>query len=139
MFQKLSTDGLYTSGKWVVAIYTITMHRLESLLINQQTPKVIEAINLLQLIVPYQTPITIDLGMLSVGHVLVLQGNMQWLKQMEVREYLVKWKDVNVQNWCLALEDLEDSWDRGILHINILFWEDCYWKQYQLLRHNPFW
>jgi len=29
-------------------------------------------------------------------------------------EYSMKCKEANAQNWCLTLEDLEDSWDRGI-------------------------
>ena len=36
-------------------------------------------------------------------------------------EYSMKRKEGNAQNWCLTLEDLEDSWDRGILRINTLF------------------
>ena len=36
-------------------------------------------------------------------------------------EYSMKHKEGNVQNWRLTLEDLEDSWDRGIPRINILF------------------
>ena len=36
-------------------------------------------------------------------------------------EYSMKCKEGNVQNQYLTLEDLEDSWDRGILYINTLF------------------
>jgi len=56
------------------------------------------------------------------------------------------------QNRRLTLEDLEDSWDRGIPRINTLFSKDRHtlaydrgwrvrtiFKQYQVLRVNPFW
>ena len=36
-------------------------------------------------------------------------------------EYLMKRKEANAQNCQLTLEDLKDSWDRGILCINTLF------------------
>ena len=36
-------------------------------------------------------------------------------------EYSMKRKEGNAQNRCLTLEDLEDSLDRGIPHINTLF------------------
>lgn len=52
----------------------------------------------------------------------------------------------------MALQDLEDSWDRGIPRINTLFQKDRHtlaydkgwrvrtdFKQYQILRQNPFW
>ena len=67
-------------------------------------------------------------------------------------EYSLKRKEANAQNRRLTLEDLEDSWDRGIPRINTLFQKDRHtlaydrgwrvrtdWKQYQLLKHNPFW
>jgi pre-mRNA-processing factor 8 len=67
-------------------------------------------------------------------------------------EYAMKRKEANAQNRRLTLEDLEDSWDRGIPRINTLFQKDRHtlaydkgwrvrtdWKQYQLLKHNPFW
>ncbi|WAQ81207.1 hypothetical protein PtA15_1A547 [Puccinia triticina] len=67
-------------------------------------------------------------------------------------EYAMKRKEANSQNRRLTLEDLEDSWDRGIPRINTLFQKDRHtlaydkgwrvrtdWKQYQLLKHNPFW
>ncbi len=51
-----------------------------------------------------------------------------------------------------ARQDLEDSWDRGIPRINTLFSKDRHtlaydkgwrvrtdFKQYQLLKQNPFW
>jgi len=56
------------------------------------------------------------------------------------------------QNRRLTLEDLEDSWDRGIPRINTLFSKDRHtlaydrgwrvrtiFKQYQVLRITPFW
>ena len=52
----------------------------------------------------------------------------------------------------LPMQDLEDSWDRGIPRINTLFSKDRHtlaydkgwrvrtdFKQYQILRQNPFW
>ena len=52
----------------------------------------------------------------------------------------------------LCAQDLEDSWDRGIPRINTLFSKDRHtlaydkgwrvrtdFKQYQLLKQNPFW
>lgn len=67
-------------------------------------------------------------------------------------EYAMKRREANAQNRRLTLEDLEDSWDRGIPRINTLFQKDratlaydkgwrCRvdFKQYQLLKHNPFW
>lgn len=56
------------------------------------------------------------------------------------------------QNRRLTLEDLEDSWDRGIPRINTLFQKDRHtlafdkgwrvrmeFKQYHVGRPNPFW
>ncbi|EKX45108.1 hypothetical protein GUITHDRAFT_87243 [Guillardia theta CCMP2712] len=67
-------------------------------------------------------------------------------------EYALKRQEANAQNRRLTLEDLEDSWDRGIPRINTLFQKDRHtlaydkgwrirtdWKQYQLLKANPFW
>jgi len=67
-------------------------------------------------------------------------------------EYGVKKREAEEQNRRLALEDLEDSWDRGIPRINTLFQKDrqtlAYdkgwrvrtdFKQYQMLKQNPFW
>jgi len=67
-------------------------------------------------------------------------------------EYALKRQEANAQNRRLTLEDLEDSWDRGIPRINTLFQKDRHtlaydkgwrvrtdFKQYQVLRHNPFW
>lgn len=67
-------------------------------------------------------------------------------------EYALKRQEALAQNRRLTLEDLEDSWDRGIPRINTLFQKDRHtlaydkgwrvrtdFKQYQLPRHNPFW
>lgn len=67
-------------------------------------------------------------------------------------EYALKRQEAQTQNRRLTLEDLEDSWDRGIPRINTLFQKDrmtlaydknwrvrTEFKQYQLLKHNPFW
>ncbi|KAJ2335110.1 pre-mRNA-splicing factor 8, partial [Coemansia sp. RSA 2681] len=67
-------------------------------------------------------------------------------------EYALKRQEANAQNRRLTLEDLEDSWDRGIPRINTLFSKDRHtlaydkgwrirteWKQYQLPKANPFW
>jgi pre-mRNA-processing factor 8 len=67
-------------------------------------------------------------------------------------EYALKRQEANAQNRRLTLEDLEDSWDRGIPRINTLFQKDRHtlaydkgwrlrteWKMYQILRQNPFW
>jgi len=67
-------------------------------------------------------------------------------------EYALKRQEANAQNRRLTLEDLEDSWDRGIPRINTLFQKDRHtlaydkgwrmrteFKQYTLMRQNPFW
>jgi len=67
-------------------------------------------------------------------------------------EYALKRQEANSQNRRLTLEDLEDSWDRGIPRINTLFSKDRHtlaydrgwrarteFKKYQVLRANPFW
>jgi len=67
-------------------------------------------------------------------------------------EYALKRQEAQMQNRRLTLEDLEDSWDRGIPRINTLFQKDRHtlaydkgwrvrtdFKQYQILRQNPFW
>src|ERR1700761_3678727 len=66
-------------------------------------------------------------------------------------EYALKRQEANAQNKRLTLEDLEDSWDRGIPRINSLFQKDRHtlaydkgwrvrseFKQYQILKNNPF-
>ncbi|KAL1858700.1 pre-mRNA-splicing factor 8 [Paecilomyces lecythidis] len=67
-------------------------------------------------------------------------------------EYSQKRQEANQQNRRLTLEDLEDSWDRGLPRINTLFQKDrstlsfdkgfrarTEFKQYQLMKSNPFW
>ena len=67
-------------------------------------------------------------------------------------EYAAKRQEALAQNRRLTLEDLEDSWDRGLPRINTLFQKDRHtlaydkgwrvrtdWKQYSLLKTNPFW
>jgi pre-mRNA-processing factor 8 len=66
-------------------------------------------------------------------------------------EYALKRQEAAAQNRRLTLEDLEDSWDRGIPRINTLFSKDRHtlaydrgWRvrtlfeQYQQLRSMPF-
>ncbi|GMH43997.1 hypothetical protein BSKO_11931 [Bryopsis sp. KO-2023] len=67
-------------------------------------------------------------------------------------EYALKKEEAKAQNRRLTLEDLEDSWDRGIPRINTLVQKDRHtlaygrgwrirqeFKQYQVLKQNPFW
>ncbi|CAL9773912.1 unnamed protein product [Musa acuminata subsp. burmannicoides] len=67
-------------------------------------------------------------------------------------EYASKRQEAGSQNRRLTLEDLEDSWDRGIPRINTLFQKDRHtlaydkgwrvrteFKKYQVLKQNPFW
>jgi pre-mRNA-processing factor 8 len=67
-------------------------------------------------------------------------------------EYSQKRMEANQQNRRLTLEDLEDSWDRGLPRINTLFQKDrstlsfdkgfrarTEFKSYQLMKSNPFW
>ena len=67
-------------------------------------------------------------------------------------EYALKRQEAQAQNRRLTLEDLEDSWDRGIPRINTLFSKDRHtlaydkgwrirteFRQYQELKQNPFW
>ena len=67
-------------------------------------------------------------------------------------EYALKRQEAQAQNRRLTLEDLEDSWDRGIPRINTLFQKDrhtlaydkgwrvrTHFKEHCLLRLNPFW
>jgi len=68
------------------------------------------------------------------------------------QEYALKRQEANAQGRRLTLEDLEDSWDRGIPRINTLFQKDRHtlaydkgwrvrvaYKQYWLPRMNNFW
>jgi pre-mRNA-processing factor 8 len=41
-------------------------------------------------------------------------------------EYALKREEAKAQNRRLTLEDLEDSWDRGIPRINTLFQSTCW-------------
>jgi len=67
-------------------------------------------------------------------------------------EYFLKREEAQAQNRRLTLDDLEESWDHGIPRINTLFQKDrltlAYdkgwrvrqdFKQYQVLKQNPFW
>lgn len=67
-------------------------------------------------------------------------------------EYAMKRQEAAQQNRRLSLEDLEDSWDRGLPRINTLFQKDRHtlaydkghrirteFRQYSLAKHNPFW
>ena len=67
-------------------------------------------------------------------------------------EYSQKRLEAQQQNRRLTLEDLEDSWDRGLPRINTLFQKDrstlsfdkgfrarTEFKIYQLMKSNPFW
>jgi len=67
-------------------------------------------------------------------------------------EYALKRQEAQAQNRRLTLEDLEDSWDRGIPRINTIFQKDRHtlaydrgwrvrqdYKQYQTIRIMPFW
>jgi pre-mRNA-processing factor 8 len=67
-------------------------------------------------------------------------------------EYALKRQEAQSQNRRLTLEDLEDSWDRGIPRINTLFQKDRHtlaydkgwrvrtqFKEFTVMRLNPFW
>ncbi|KAF5094028.1 hypothetical protein D0Z03_002214 [Geotrichum reessii] len=67
-------------------------------------------------------------------------------------EYAMKRQEALQQNRRLSLEDLEDSWDRGLPRINTLFQKDRHtlaydkghrirteFRQYFLAKVNPFW
>ncbi|KAI6190216.1 WD repeat-containing protein 48-like protein [Aphelenchoides bicaudatus] len=141
--------------------------------------------------VVFYTPKEIGgLGMLSMGHVLIPQSDLRWMKQSDAggithfrsgmthdedtiipnlyryikpweaefvdsqrvwAEYALKRQEANAQNRRLTLEDLDDSWDRGIPRINTLFQKDrntlaydkgwrvrTEFKSYQILKQNPF-
>ncbi|GAM23554.1 hypothetical protein SAMD00019534_067290 [Acytostelium subglobosum LB1] len=66
-------------------------------------------------------------------------------------EYALKYEEAKSQNKNLSIEDLEDSWDRGIPRINTLFSKSRHtlaydkgwrvrtdWKQYNLMKSNTF-
>lgn len=52
-------------------------------------------------------------------------------------EYSMKRKEANAQNRRLTLEDLEDSWDRGIPRINTLFQKDRHTYVIYFLPSSP--
>jgi hypothetical protein len=67
-------------------------------------------------------------------------------------EFALKRQEAQASNRRLTLEDLEDSWDRGLPRINTLFQKDRHtlaydkgwrlrteWGQYRVTRWNPFW
>jgi HAMP domain-containing protein len=67
-------------------------------------------------------------------------------------EYALKRQEALAQNRRLTIDDLEESWDRGLPRISTLFSKDRHtlaydkgwrlrteFKEYQLLRHNPMW
>jgi pre-mRNA-processing factor 8 len=67
-------------------------------------------------------------------------------------EYALKRQEALAQNRRLTMDDLEDSWDHGVPRINTLFQKDrltlAYdkgwrvrqdFKQYQIMKQNPFW
>lgn len=67
-------------------------------------------------------------------------------------EYGLKRQEALAQNRRLTLEDLEDSWDRGIPRINTIFQKDRHtlaydkgwrvrteFRQFQIPRNDPFW
>ena len=51
-------------------------------------------------------------------------------------EYALKRQEANAQNRRLTLEDLEDSWDRGIPRINTLFQKDRHTLVYDKVRDS---
>ena len=130
------------------------------------------------------------LGMLSMGHILIPQADLMYMKQTDARithyragmtfhedklipnlyryvqtweseftdsqrvwaEYALKRQEALQQNRRLTLDDLEESWDHGVPRINTLFQKDrltlAYdkgwrarqeFKQYQVMKQNPFW
>lgn len=67
-------------------------------------------------------------------------------------EYALKRQEALAQNRRLTMDDLEDTWDRGIPRINTLFQRDRHtlaydkgwrvrteFKEYQIMKQNPFW
>ncbi len=83
----------------------------------------------------------------------VLPWEQEFIDSQRVwAEYALKRQEATAQNRRLTLEDLEDSWDRGIPRINTLFQKDRHtlaydkgwrvrteFKAYQVLKINPFW
>ncbi|CXI49021.1 pre-mRNA-processing-splicing factor 8, putative [Plasmodium berghei] len=131
------------------------------------------------------------LGMLSMGHILIPESDLRYMKQTDngrithfraglsheedqlipnLYRYISTWESEFLESqrvWCeyalkrsechnqnkkITLEDLEDSWDKGIPRINTLFQKDRHtlaydkgwrirqlFKQYQIIKSNPFW
>ncbi|KAK6594656.1 Pre-mRNA-processing-splicing factor 8 [Botrytis cinerea] len=114
------------------------------------------------------------LGMISGSHILIPTSDKRWSKQTDVgvthyhTSYHGKLSSLTLsvcglntlrnvkrqinKNRRLTLEDLEDSWDRGLPRINTLFQKDrstlsfdkgfrarTEFKTYQLMKSNPFW
>ncbi|SBS81878.1 pre-mRNA splicing factor [Plasmodium malariae] len=131
------------------------------------------------------------LGMLSMGHILIPESDLRYIKQTDngrithfraglsheddqlipnLYRYISTWESEFLESqrvWCeyalkrnechnqnkkITLEDLEDSWDKGIPRINTLFQKDRHtlaydkgwrirqlFKQYQIIKSNPFW
>ncbi|RWW08273.1 hypothetical protein GW17_00028293, partial [Ensete ventricosum] len=94
------------------------------------------------------------LGMLSMGHILIPQSDLRYSQQTDVgvthfRSGMSHEEDQLIPNlYCY----IQDSWDRGIPRINTLFQKDRHtlaydkgwrvrteFKQYQVLKQNPFW
>ncbi|KAG5678157.1 hypothetical protein PVAND_007852 [Polypedilum vanderplanki] len=64
----------------------------------------------------FDFPICIDI--FNLGRVNLLTHSVFWA------EYALKRQEANAQSRRLTLEDLEDSWDRGVPRINTLFQKD---------------
>ncbi|KAF9623564.1 hypothetical protein IFM89_003354 [Coptis chinensis] len=94
------------------------------------------------------------LGMLSMGHILIPQSDLRYSQQTDVgvthfRSGMSHEEDQLIPN---LYRYIQDSWDRGIPRINTLFQKDRHtlaydkgwrvrtdFKQYQVLKQNPFW
>ncbi|KAG1906375.1 PRP8 pre-mRNA processing factor 8-like protein [Suillus fuscotomentosus] len=118
------------------------------------TPKELGGLGMLSMVTHFRAGMTHEEDQLIPNLYRYLQPwEAEFLDSARVwSEYSMKRKEANAQNRRLTLEDLEDSWDRGIPRINTLFQKDRHtlaydrgwrvrtdWKQYQLLKHNPFW
>ena len=55
-----------------------------------------------------------------------------------INQHRLKRQEANAQNRRLTLEDLEDSWDRGIPRINTLFQKDRHTLAYDKARDAAF-
>lgn len=86
-------------------------------------------------------------------HRYILPWESEFIDSQRVwAEYALKRQEAQAQNRRLTLEDLEDSWDRGIPRINTLFQKDRHtlaydkgwrvrteFKQFTVHKPNPFW